>query len=230
MKLQSVYAPLKNYFNVVRNSFVCASKHERAYVEGGAEALAQQNKILVRSVNRVEPERVNFNSTKEMFEYAKSKVISPLQGEAPSEYTVVMNVKENKVLAEYRGDASSCSLSDLETLPLDDLNVVLMHGHPDSYPISKMDVKTLLNYTINQVIAVDKDGKFSMVARRNGIKHANLKSNEYKKFSAECDDNMDSYLDSHNKEMQKLMTHTTLSRFADSLGLRYVTNYPYLLK
>ena len=94
MKLQSVYTPLKNYFNVVRNSFVCASKCESVYVEGGAEALAQQNKILVRSANRVEPERVNFNSTKEMFEYAKSKVISPLQGEAPSEYTVVMNVKE----------------------------------------------------------------------------------------------------------------------------------------
>ena len=228
MKLQSVYNPIKKCFNVVRNSFRRASECRRDYEQSGAEILSQQNKVFVRPANQVESECVDFKSTKEMFEYAKDKVIKPLKMEKSYEYTVVANVKDNKVLAEYKGDVNSCTMSNLESLPLDDKNVVLIHGHRDSYPISRPDVVTLLNYRINQVIAIDKDGKFSMVAKRNDVPSVGLKSKEYKKFSNECDANTDVYLDMHSEKVLKEMTHSTLKSHADGLGIRYITNYPYL--
>ena len=229
MKLQSVYNPIKKCFNVVRNSFRHASECGRNYEQSGAEILAQQNKVLVRPINRVEPERVQFDSTKEMFQYAKKKIMFNLNNDFnPREYTVIMNVKDNKVLAEYIGDSKSCDLSDIESLVLDDKNVVLMHGHPESYPISRADVRMLLKYKINQVIAIDKDGKFSMVARRNDVQSASVDSKEFRLFTEESDANFEEYLDSQNNGLLKMMTHYTLNRKSPSLGVRYLTNYPYL--
>ncbi|MCR5265209.1 MAG: hypothetical protein K6E29_01280 [Cyanobacteria bacterium RUI128] len=194
----------------------------------GAEALAEQNKAFVRPPNQVDPERTDFASTKEMFGYAKERIIPKLEKEEPFEYTVVANIKDNKVLAEYTGEANSCSLANIDSLPLDEENVVLIHGHPDSFPISRADVRTLLKHKINQVIAIDKDGKFSMVARRRDVPVASLKSEEYQVFSSEIDANSDTCYDMPTNKLLKHMTHYTLGHYSDRLGIRYITNYPYL--
>ena len=236
MNTSSVCTPLKDYLANIRKgiSVRVPLKDYLSRAVGlerkGAEALAEQNKLFVRPPNQVDPERVDFGSTKEMLEYAKTKAITALKDENPHEYTVVANVKTNKVWVEYTGDHNNCTLKNLESFPLDENEVVLVHGHPDSYPISRADVKTLLEYRLNQVIAVDKDGNFSMVARKPGVTSAKIDSKEMKAFTRECDDNYDTYLDIHSENFLKRMTHSTLVRNADALGLRYITNYPYLIE
>lgn len=232
--MNSVCIPLKEYLVNVRKG-IAVRKPLKEYLRRafgmertGAEALAEQNKVMVRPPNQVDPERTDFSSTKEMFGYAKERVVPPLKTEKPFEYTVVANIKDNKVLAEYTGEANSCLLSNLDSLPLDEENVVLIHGHPDSFPISRADVRTLLEHKINQVIAIDKDGKFSMVSRRRDVPVVSLKSKEYEKFSSEIDANSECCCDMTSDIMLKKMTHYTLGQCSGKLGLRYITNYPYL--
>ena len=91
-------------------------------------------------------------------------------------------------------------------------------------------IKLLLKYNINQIIAVDKNGQYSLVAKRADVPSVNLKSKAYKNFDEACMGNIDVYYDTHSEKMLKEMTHDTLQTHANSLGLRYFTNYDYLKK
>ena len=232
--MNTVCGPLRQYLQNLRKGIVVRTPL-RTYLHKvmgterkGAEALAEQNKVIVRAANQVEPKRTDFNHTKEMFEYAKETIIAPLKSEEPYEYSVICNLKQNKVIGEYTGNGNCCVMENLESLPLDENEIAILHGHPGSYPISREDVKTLLKYRVNQVIAIDKDGNFSMVARRTDVAPAAIESKEMKRFTCQCDDNFDAFSRTHNSSLYKHMTHNTLKEEADNLGVRYITNYPYL--
>ena len=222
-----IKTPIRKCFGVVRRMFTPSAQLAKS-AASGADALASQNRVFVRPANQVDPERVDFKSTKEMLQYAKNKIVPPLETEKPYEYTVVANIKDNKVLAEYTGAEHKCTLENLESLPIDEENTVVIHGHPDSYPISSMDMTTLLKYKLNQVIAIDKNGQFSLVAKRAGVPAASVKSKEFRAYDYACMDNTDMYMTIRSEKMLKELTHDTLTNHADKMGLRYVTNYDYL--
>ena len=228
MKITGVFIPIKDCFVNVRRVFVPRSQRQSSVAAKGYEILADQNKTLVKAPNQVEPLKKDFNHTKEMFGYAKERCMSSLKGESPYEYTVIMDKKHNKVIAEYTGDADCCSISNLSELPINSEDTVLMHSHPDSYPLSGTDVKTLLSYNVNQVIAVDKNGQFSLIARRADVPCAKMKSKAVKEFTNDCMANCDDYYSFNSKELLKHLTHDTLTKHSDRMGLKYVTNYGYL--
>ena len=230
MQIRSVFTPIKKCMNIVRTAFSRDTKPvAQDLVASGAEAMDSQGRAMVEMAkNQIVPERTDFRSTKEMFGYSKGKIIPALEGENPYEYTVVANVKDNKVLAEYKGDDHKCTLDNLESMLSEDQNVVLIHGHPGSYPISPTDVTTLLRYNIGQIIAIDKNGQFSMVAKRADVPSAKVKSKAYKSFDKDCLDDYDMYYSIRSDQLLKHSTHDTLKKNADNLGIRYCTNYEYL--
>ena len=230
MQVRNIFIPIRKCAGALRSVFKRAPENRVADVSVCEKAMDSQGRAIVEMAkNQIAPERTEFPSTKSMIEYSKGKIVPPLNEEKPYEYTVVANIKENRVLAEYKGDDHKCSLENLEHMLTDDQNVVLFHGHPNSYPISSTDVRTLLNYNVGQVIAIDKNGQYSMVAKRVDVPSAKLKSAEYNAFDKDCIDNMDTYFDLHCSDaVLKNLTHHTLKKNADSLGIRYLTNYDYL--
>ena len=114
----------------------------------------------------VEPLRNDFTSTKDLFTYARKRCVDAINSDKPYEHTVLVDTKKNKVMAEFIGDANHCNLDGIEKMQLDKDNTILLHGHPVGTPISSADVSTILNTPVTQVIAFDKDGKFSLVAKK----------------------------------------------------------------
>lgn len=78
----------------------------------------------------------------------------------------MVDTKENKVLAEYVGDENNCKIDNFDMLVKNPDYTILVHGHPNSYPLSGADVSLLMKYNVNQVMAVNEKGEFSLVAKR----------------------------------------------------------------
>lgn len=229
MKIFSVYNPVKKCISAMKKVALSKPSVEAPTVSA-QEILAEQNRVLVKPINQIEPEKIQFKSTKEMFAYAKKKCVDALKDKNPYEYSVVMDTKKNKILAEYSGDAHHCEMLNLDSLSLDLKNTAIMHGHPDSYPLSSPDVRLLLGRNINQVIAVDINGQFSMMYKKVGTPVAEPGSKACINFDNKCMDNVESFYEMRNPAMKKGLIDYTLRVCADDLGLRYITNYDYLRK
>ena len=173
----------------------------------------------------VEPLRNDFTSTKDMFTYAKKRCVDAINSAKPYEHTVLVDTKQNKVLAEFVGDANHCNLNGIEKMQLDKDNTILLHGHPVGTPISSADVSTILNTPVTQVIAFDKDGKFSLVAKKID-KKPNV-SKEFNNFRLEQYDLADEMADNGQFELYNKATDYVLKKHAPLMGLRYLSNYPY---
>lgn len=173
----------------------------------------------------VEPLRNDFTSTKDMFTYAKKRCVDAINSAKPYEHTVLVDTKKNKVLAEFVGDANHCNLNGIEKMQLDKDNTILLHGHPVGTPISSADVSTILNTPVTQVIAFDKDGKFSLVAKKID-KKPNV-SKEFNNFRLEQYDLADEMADNGQFELYNKATDYVLKKHAPLMGLRYLSNYAY---
>ena len=233
MIVRSVFNPvstkMKKCLNVMRSAFThIPATSEASSAKTGSEILAEQNKVIVkRAANQIEPLQTKFASTKDMLKYSKERIIDTLK-KSGKEHTIIIDLKKNEVLAEYIGDKNKCSLENLKDLPIDKENTAILHGHPDSYPLSRGDVMTLLEYDVNQIIAIDINGEFSLISKQAGIPAASVKSKPAQNFHNECMANLESYYDVHCDDLLKELTHETLKHHAKPLGLRYVTNYGYL--
>lgn len=173
----------------------------------------------------VEPLRNDFTSTKDMFTYARKRCVDAINSDKPYEHTVLVDTKQNKVLAEFVGDANHCSLSGIEKMQLDKDNTILLHGHPSGTPISTPDVATMLNLPIGQVVAFDKNGKFSLVAKK--IDRKNEITKEFKDYRMEQYDLADGMADNGEFELYNKATDYVLKKHAPLMGLRYISNYAY---
>lgn len=176
----------------------------------------------------VEPLRNDFTSTKDLFTYARKRCVDAINSDKPYEHTVLVDTKKNKVMAEFIGDANHCNLDGLEKMQLDKDNTILLHGHPVGTPISSADVSTILNTPVTQVIAFDKDGKFSLVAKKID-KKPNV-SKEFNNFRLEQYDLADEMADNGQFELYNKATDYVLKKHAPLMGLRYLSNYAYALK
>lgn len=175
----------------------------------------------------VEPLQTDFKSTKEMFAYAKTRCIKALKSQSPYEHVVLADIKQNRVLAEFKGNSGNCDISEISTMKLDKDNTVLLHGHPHSTPISSIDVSTMLNYPVTQVIAFDKNGKFSLVAK-NIDRKDNVKK-EFIKYRLEQCDMTEGLSINKAIDLYNYATDKILKKHAPLMGIRYVSNYDYLM-
>ena len=171
--------------------------------------------------NRIKPLQTEFKSTKDLYAYAKTRCLDALNQPSPYEHALILDTKRNKVIAEYIGDSKVCTIEDLSKLDLDKKNITIVHGHPENYPISIPDIKTLINSEINKVIAFNKKGEFSLVAKQKELtpeysKHLKSMANETYVEKMAHNDLYKSYLDYN------------LRRHIPLMGLRYVSNYTFL--
>lgn len=199
----------------------------------GTEALSvlgEQNKTLAVAYNQIKPLKTHFKSTKEMYAYARKRCTDALKSNNPYEHTVVVDTKQNKVLAEYVGDKHACHTDNINSIVENPDYTISFHGHPDNYPISSPDVNFLLSSNINQEIAINETGHFSLVAKR--LEKPNKKDfDRAKEFYENAVDDIAMEYDGRKKEEgYKVVCHLSLKEYANKMGLRYVTNYPYLKK
>ena len=132
------------------------------------------------------------------------------------------------IAEDVEGEANHCNLDGIEKMQLDKDNTILLHGHPVGTPISSADVSTILNTPVTQVIAFDKDGKFSLVAKKID-KKPNV-SKEFNNFRLEQYDLADEMADNGQFELYNKATDYVLKKHAPLMGLRYLSNYAYALK
>ena len=180
-----------------------------------------RNITEIKPDNRINPLQAEFKSTKDLFAYAQKRCLDALNQPIPYEHTLIVDTKKNKVIAEYVGNSQKCKIEDLNSLDLDKKNTTIIHGHPENYPISIPDIKTLINSGINKVIAFNTKGEFSLVAKQSELtpeylKHLQSMANETYVERMVHNDFYKSYLD------YNLRTHIPL------MGLRYVSNYTFL--
>ena len=99
MKISTIFAPIKKCFTKFQHSETSQSSVKMAdSTINGLELLGEQNRVFIRPKNQVEPLQTEFNSTKDMYAYAKGRCVDALKSKTPYEHTVLVDTKENKVL------------------------------------------------------------------------------------------------------------------------------------
>lgn len=231
MKISTIFAPIKKCFTKFQHSETSQSSVKMADgTINGLELLGEQNRVFIRPKNQVEPLQTEFNSTKDMYAYAKGRCVDALKSKTPYEHTVLVDTKENKVLAEYVGDENNCKIDNFDMLVKNPDYTILVHGHPNSYPLSGADVSLLMRYNVNQVMAVNEKGEFSLVAKRLERPTEKVINNTKDNYLKELSYIGEDFYGHTDSELYKVMCHENLKHNADNMGLRYLTNYFYLKK
>lgn len=107
--------------------------------------------------------KVEFNSTKELYSYARKKIVGVAR-DVGLEYLIVADTKKNKILAEALGDSENVIIDNRVFLGKDKRNITVMHGHArKGYPLSATDCLHLCKLGYDKIIAFDTKGKFSLL-------------------------------------------------------------------
>ena len=194
-----------------------------SFVDGSVNVGSK--KFDMNNVKRVTPAQSEFRSTKDLFSYARLKCVAAIKSPSPYEYAVVADIRRNKVIAEYMGDAEKCRLDDLAKMNVDADNTVIFHGHVDGSPISPVDVKFLIDSDIYQIVAFDRMGRFSLVSKKDKLSTDSLK----KMYSQYRFENLTETAETKNTDfpMRSLAMDAVLEKHAPLMGLRYVSSFPY---
>ncbi len=241
MKVVGNSVNIRNGISKIKSLLHSATKEAPVIKSDGSKVLAEQTKAALRlAENYVEPAQLNFPSTKSMLQYSSTRCVDALKKEN-IEHTVVFNLKSNKVLAEFKGDSHTCKLNNIEAVLQDKENIGVMHGHPQSFPLSYNDIKFLRDYGINQIIAVDENGRFSLVGKRPAPVRAKSKIglvNWYRKkvdvkkekqaflnYSETSAEDAEFFRNAKSNESWKNAIHDTLKTYIPPMNMRYVTNY-----
>ena len=245
MKVSVGFSYINKIFNAAKETSLKDASLEKIadnIAKTGSEIMSEQNRVLIlkKAPNYVEPLKKEFKSTKEMFAYARKRC---LDGNKQNyEHIVVMDTKQNKVIAEFKGDAKSCNIAALKEVEFDAENTAIMHGHPINYPLSYNDICCMKNYNISQIIAIDDVGEFSLVYRKptqksetKGLKNWYLNRKEKKRLEREfvtysVNAAEDYEFSGNNPELYKKSIDYTLRTNMPKINMRYVTNYKYLVE
>lgn len=226
MKISNIFAPIRKGINHIKGK---APKTETKPSEdktmSALEAMDVQNRVLVKPNNMVKPLQTEFKSTKELFSYAKKRCTDALKSDKPYEHTVLVDTKQNKVLAEYKGNVNECEIKDFDKFVKNPDDTILIHGHPNNHPLSNPDVKLLLSYDVNQVMAVNKNGEFSLAAKRAGRQETSATKSAAETYQNNAKEINEEFWGHKECELYKEFNNDNLKKYADGMGLRYVTNY-----
>ena len=134
--------------------------------------------MKVSQINPLLMSKRDFSSTKELYAYARKKIIDCAKKEN-KEYLIIANTKTNKILFEKIGDKDFVDIREI-SFPKDEKgNIALIHGHVTRFgsPLSPADCYSLCNEKYGKIIAINKKGRFSLLQRK-----ANSNTEEAKKF------------------------------------------------
>ena len=123
--------------------------------------------MQVSQINPLSLFKTDFNSTKELYSYAKKKIIYCAK-EENKEYLIIANTKTNKILYEKMGDEDSVDIKEFSFPQKEKNNIVLMHGHVTKFgsPLSPADCLHLCNEKYEKIIAINKKGRFALLQRK----------------------------------------------------------------
>jgi len=108
-----------------------------------------------------------FRSTKELYAYARKKIINCAQKEN-KEYLIIANTKTNKILFEKKGSRDFVDIREFSFPQKEKENIVLLHGHVTRLgaPLSQADCYNLCDVKYEKIIAFNKKGRYSLLQRK----------------------------------------------------------------
>ena len=123
--------------------------------------------MQVSQINPLSLFKTDFYSTKELYSYAKKKIIYCAKKEN-KEYLIIANTKTNKILYEKMGDENSVDIREFSFPEDEKNNIALIHGHVTNFAsvLSPSDCWHLCNNKYEKIIAINKKGRFSLLQRK----------------------------------------------------------------
>ena len=114
-------------------------------------------------LNSFAKQQTNFNSTKELYSYARKRIVGVAR-ELNKEYLIIADTKKNQIISEKLGNDTNVVV-DSWLLPNDRRNITIMHGHPKrkGAHLSMQDCYHLCQFEYDKIIAFNKDGRFSLL-------------------------------------------------------------------
>lgn len=219
-----VISPIKYISNICKKKSKTLS--EMPNIVDSRNILAIQNKVLVKAKNQVDPLQTEFSSTKELLRYSKKRCLDAINSKTPYEHGLVVDMKKNKILAEYVGDSEHCPMNNLYDINMDKENTVIIHGHPQCYPISSPDVATMMRAGVSQIVAFNPKGEFSLVATNN-LKQKNV-DKAFQKYNLELLEETSDLKSPESIELYNIAADYMLKKHSPLMGMRYVSNYSNL--
>lgn len=111
--------------------------------------------------------KVEFGSTKELYSYARKKIVGVAKN-VGLEYLIIADTKKNKILVEALGDSENVIIDNKVFLGQDKRNITVMHGHAKkNYPLSATDCLHICRHGYDKIIAFDTKGKFSLLQTKS---------------------------------------------------------------
>ena len=104
-----------------------------------------------------------FKSTKELYSYAKKRVVG-VANKLEREYLIVADTKNNQILAEKIGSGTMVTTEDIFIPEKIKKHVTIIHGHPKKKSrISLSDCRHLCVKGYDKSIVFDQRGRFSLL-------------------------------------------------------------------
>lgn len=117
----------------------------------------------ITQIDRFMPIQREFRSTKELYCYAKNKIIACAKNKK-KEYLIIADTKNNKILYEKLGNRDSVDISNFVFPEKEKQNITVIHGHVtrNGSPLSVSDCLHLCHHKYEKIIAFNKKGRFAL--------------------------------------------------------------------
>ncbi len=117
----------------------------------------------IEQINKLSVVQSKFRSTKELYRYAKNKIIN-CATKQKKEYLIIADTKNNKILYEKLGDRNFVDISNFVFPEKEKQNITLIHGHVTrkASPLSVADCLHLCHHKYEKIIAFNKKGRFAL--------------------------------------------------------------------
>ncbi len=122
---------------------------------------------------------VNFSSHENAMNYAKNAVIKALKSDHPYERGIVVN--DRQIIADIRGTGNTVNFWNMNIE-----NCSVVHGHPNSTPISIGDYDCLMKGALKENIAYNSLGEYSKLTRNANPKVLSILPQKVKGFVEKC--------------------------------------------
>lgn len=113
----------------------------------------------------------------------KQKCLNALRGENPHEMAIIIDKLSGKILSEFSGDLTKCSLS----LPKNASPLVIVHGHPPvngrTLPVSIQDFILMNDSNVQKLVAYNQKGQEAYLQKKVNFKPLNKNQIEQLKIA-----------------------------------------------
>lgn len=122
---------------------------------------------------------INFASNEAAMNYAKKAVVRALKSEFPYERGIVVNNRQ--IIADIKGTGNQVNFGKMNIE-----NCSVVHGHPNSTPISIGDYDVLMIGSAKENIAYNLNGEYSKLILNSEPKFLDFIPQKIKRFMTKC--------------------------------------------